>query len=199
MKWLTSLLLRMRRRTGFALIAISVAIVFEYHLGSGVVVDDSTGLPIEGVYVVARFTARAITPVNSSQVCFKVVSTRTDQAGSFMLWPISWNFNPLLWLRERQLLFYSKGYAVPEQGYLYPLRVSMGPQPGLDLARIESMHKVGRRLGCGSDAEQKEFVLPVYQAMVSEAEKIAESTGRPGFARGMRMYVYDLIGMPREK
>ena len=176
----------------------SVGVVFAYHLGSGIVVDETTGLPIEGVYVVARFTARAITPVNSSQVCFKVVSTKTDHAGRFMLWPLSWNFNPLLWLRERQLLFYFKGYAVPEQSYLYPLRVSMKPQPGFDLARIESMHTVGRRLGCGPDAQQKKFVLPVYQAMVIEAQEIADRTERPGLARGMKMYVYDLIGLPRK-
>ena len=186
MTWLTNRLLRMRRRTGITLIAIMVGIVFAYHLGSGVVVDEATGLPIEGVYVVARFSARAITPVNSSQVCFKVVSTRTDHAGRFMLWPLSWNFNPLLWLRERQLLFYSKGYAVPEQGYLYPLMVSMTPQPGVDLARIESIHAVGRRLGCGPDAQQKKFVLPVYQAMVNEAREIADRSGEAGFALGVQ-------------
>ena len=83
MKWLTSVLLRMRRRTGFALIAISVGIVFAYHLGSGVVVDEATGLPIEGVYVVARFSARAITPVNSSpRVRLVVVSIGTTNPGA---------------------------------------------------------------------------------------------------------------------
>ena len=193
MKRLTNALLRMRKRTGITLIAIMVGIVFAYHLGSGVVVDEATGLPIEGVYVVARFSARAITPVNSSQVCFKVVSTRTDQAGRFMLWPLSWNFNPLLWLRERQLLFYFKGYAVPEQGYLYPLMVSMTPQPGFDLPRIESIHRTASRLGCDSEALQRRFLLPVYQAMASEAEEIAQRTGEAALALGVRRYVDDLI------
>lgn len=199
MNWLTGALRRVQKKTPTVLIVVMVGIVFAYHLGSGVVIDEVTGMPIEGVYVVARWSARGITPVNSSDVCFKVISTRTDGAGRFMLWPVSWNFNPLYWFRERDVLFYYKGYVLSEQNILFPLLVSMKPEPGFDISRVESIHRVARRLGCGSHAQQKQFLLPVYQAMASEAKEIADRTGEPGFARSVQRYADRVTGRNSEQ
>ena len=199
MNWLTNALLRVQRKTGIALIVVLVGIVFAYHLGSGVVLDEVTGRPLEGAYVVARWSARGITPVRSSDVCFKVVSTKTDQAGRFMLWPISWNFNPLYWFRSRDVRFYFRGYVLSEPSILFPLLVSMKPEPALDITRIESILTVAWRLGCGPHAQQKQFLLPVYEAMASEAKEIADRTGEPGFARSVQRYVDRVTGRNSEQ
>ena len=54
MNWLTSVLWRVQKKMAAALIIVMVGVVFAYHLGSGVVVDEATGLPMGGVYEIGR-------------------------------------------------------------------------------------------------------------------------------------------------
>ena len=185
------------RKLGMSVIAVLVGIAIAYQIGSGVVIDELTGKPMSGVFVVAKWSARAINPVHSNDVCFKVVSTKTDVAGQFKLWPISWNFNPLHWFRKRELYFYMRGNVAGDQNVMFPLLVSMRRDDPEAAQRMHSIHELAKRLGCGPEKQQREFLLPVYRGMAEEAREIADRTGKPGFANSIQWYV-DNLTYPRQ-
>ena len=157
----------------FGLVAIAAA----YYFGMGVVIDETTGKPIEGVFVVGRWRARQITPIESSSVCFKVDSTQSDANGRFMLWPVSWNFDPRLWSRERQSMVYKKGYRLSETNPTGSSTVLMTPdESGID-QRVASISIAATDMVCGSRDELKRYILPVYRAMFDEVKDIAQRAG----------------------
>src|SRR5437899_742465 len=131
-----------RRRLWITAAAGLAGVVVAYFLGVGTVIDEMTGKPIEGVYVVARWTARQITQIESSDACFKVVSTKTDSSGRFMLWPISWNIDPRLWFRERELLFYKRQYRLSKTEASEFFTIFMRRDTSAAEDRHESMMKV---------------------------------------------------------
>src|SRR5437773_1517011 len=75
------------------------------------VIDESTGKPLAGVFVVTQWTADTFNPVQSSHTCFKVDATHTDDRGKFYLSSWSGNLSPMLSNRQRlPFLFYLSGF-----------------------------------------------------------------------------------------
>ena len=161
---------------GAGLVAIGAA----YYLGMGVVIDETTGKPIEGVFVVGRWRARQITPIESSSVCFKVDSTQSDANGRFMLWPVSWNFDPRLWSRERELLFYKRGYRVSDTAAGKESNVLMKPDDTSFETRLNYVSRMGMHSVCGTLVQRIRHLLPIYRAMIAEAIDISERSKESG-------------------
>ena len=162
---------------GIGLVAIAAA----YYLGMGLIIDETTGKPIEGVFVVGRWRARQITPIESSSVCFKVDSTQSDANGRFMLWPVSWNFDPRLWSRERELLFYKRGYRVSDTAAGKESNVLMKPDDTSLGDRLNYVSKIGMRTVCGNLTQRTQHLLPIYDVMLSESAAISGSDGNSDY------------------
>ena len=166
---------------GIGLIAIAAA----YYMGMGAVVDEATGKPLEGVFVVGRWRGQQITPIESSSVCFKIDSTRSDANGRFMLWPVSWNFDPRLWSRERQLMFYKRGYRLsnPTSADFSTVQMRIDDSPIDD--RFGFMSRMAMQAVCGTVGQQIKYVLPVYEAMTEEAKEVADASSRRSYLNGL--------------
>ena len=175
--------LNRRQRTlavfaGFGLVAIAAA----YYTGMGVVIDETTGKPVDGVFVVGRWRARQITPIESSSVCFKVDSTETDGNGRFMLWPVSWSFDPRLWSRERRLIFYKRGYRLSSTEPDRETIVTLKPDTAATEDRLNYVSKLGLQTVCGTLTERTQYLLPLYKAMIVETSEISGVTNNPDYA-----------------
>ena len=173
---------------GIGLIAIAAA----YYMGMGAVVDEATGKPLEGVFVVGRWRGQQITPIESSSVCFKIDSTRSDANGRFMLWPVSWNFDPRLWSRERQLMFYKRGYRLsnPASADFSTVQMRIDDSPIDD--RFGFMSRMAMQAVCGTVGQRIKYILPIYEAMADEATRVADSSGRGEFLNGL-MWLYETL------
>jgi hypothetical protein len=152
-----------------------------YFFGMGTVIDEATGKPIEGVYVIARWQGRAVNPIHSSDTCFKVASTRSDANGRFMLWPVSWNFDPRIWERRRDLLYYARSYRLADDKTAEERIVRMRADDSAMDERHQRIVEVAWQSSCGTDDEYKRYLVPVFKAMLAEADQFVRLTGNPGY------------------
>ena len=76
---------------------------------SGKVIDKSSGQPIEGAIVVARWKGDILSPVDSQTVCFHVESTLSDKEGKFHI-PFWVGMPKGIVNQERFVKVYKEGY-----------------------------------------------------------------------------------------
>ncbi len=139
------------------------------------VVDEDTGKPLEGVFVMVRWTASAANPVISQTVCYAFETLRTDKNGKFDA-QFSWNFNPFLRDRQRSVGLYLAGYERspndPHDGHVAVMRRFKGSSDDR-LKYLLDRRSIGR--DCVSPRENKEKLGPFYKAMYEEATQISTS------------------------
>jgi hypothetical protein len=162
----TSLTLRLALAIGIALSAESgCADTVE-------VIDAATKSPIADVYIVTRWEAAAFQGVQSQHRCFKVDVTRTDANGKFSSPAFSGNVDPLLHDRKRSLWFYKRGY---RSAYDTPTGMTIheiAPDSSSGLTRLRYLALARNKMNCGTAQQQKEVMLPLYEALYQEAREI---------------------------
>ena len=161
-----------------AIFPFAVFRAIQYVVDTGVVIDGSTGKPLEGVHVIARWESQIFQGANSTHGCFKVASDISNRWGEFNVSSLSWNFSPVLFDRERWQYFYREGYKL--EGTLEETqgkRIVMVPDPRTGYERINYVRDVGGGSGCGSEREQRSALQPVFRAAVDEIRKLASTPG----------------------
>lgn len=142
--------------------------------GSGRVIDEETGKPLAGVYVMAMWHASGFSPVVSKTVCYQFAISKSDEDGKYSLPTFSWNINPFLSDRQRYLEYYIAGY-----------EDSPNNKSDDDVQRLRpTIKNVEERIGsfihqryarCTSESVAREKLVPLYQAQLDEANRIAST------------------------
>ncbi|MEO8103073.1 MAG: carboxypeptidase-like regulatory domain-containing protein [Betaproteobacteria bacterium] len=153
--------------------------------GSGRVIDEETGKPLAGVYVIAMWHASGFSPVVSKTVCYHFAITKSDETGNYSLPTFSWNINPLLSDRQRYLEYYIAGY-----------EDSPNNKTGDEVRRLRrSTKNIEERIrnlahqryhNCTSETGRREKLLPLYQAQLDEATRLASSPIERGLMESVR-------------
>lgn len=167
------------RRLWAKRIVIALAMLVGVHAmslwaGSGQVIDEETGKPLAGVYVMAMWHASGFSPVVSKTVCYQFAISQTNDDGKYFLPTFSWNINPFLSDRQRYLEYYIAGYEdspnnKPDEVVRKLRRSTKNAEQ-----RIKSFLHPRYRM-CTSEKQRSEQLVPLYQAQLDEASQLAKS------------------------
>ena len=136
----------------------------------GTVVDKESGKPLEGVFVIAKWSGAAPNPVQASTICLHGEMTITDKQGRFTISSTSGNFNPLIGNRQRTVEIYKPGYQDSVETNVDELRFVIEPNRAAAADRFNEVFSTRAPAGCGMDEKQK---VPFLKAKVQELEPLA--------------------------
>jgi hypothetical protein len=181
-------------RRWFAMLAavglVSLMVVLHALADTGQVIDSSTGKPLAGVYVVARWDGLASAGITGRHRCFGISGTKTDAHGEYSLSSLSWNINPFLSDRQRTQFFYKEGYRVDgNTAETQGNRILMSPDPRTGNARIGYIGEIRALKGCGSESAQRKELTEVFRATLEETRRLATTKVE---LRGLNNAIYDL-------
>jgi hypothetical protein len=173
------------------LVVISLVIVAIHGLslwaGSGQVIDEN-GKPLAGVFVMAKWNASAVNPVDSRTVCYDFAITQTDSGGKYSLRAMSWNFWPFFFDRQRYREFYLAGYETLPTDTLEGAVITMRRYTESAEDRLKKfIHN--RYAGCMSERSKKNNLVPLYEAQYKEAMKIAKSNEEQKIAYSIKLNI----------
>ncbi len=141
----------------------------------GRVVDAATGKPIVNAIVVALWTGTISSwPADSHSTCFHVLTTTTDERGTY-------HFSP--WRKRSQIgpVFDQRPFVQAHKvGYSW-LRKSentiqyLEPFTGTRSERLKYLTRVSSGTGCGSQDESERNLLPIKRQIYNEAKAKAKS------------------------
>ena len=163
--------------------------------GSGRVIDEETGKPLAGVYVMAMWHASGFSPVVSKSVCYYFAISKSDEDGKYSLPTFSWNINPFLSDRQRYLEYYIAGYEDSPSNMPNVETRLMQRYKGTAEQRLR---KFTNRLGyerCVSQGGRKEKLGPLYKSIYEEGVKIATTQTEKELA-GILKFVWDSAVLP---
>lgn len=153
--------------------------------GSGRVIDEETGKPLAGVYVMAMWHASGFSPVVSKTVCYQFAISKSDEDGKYSLPTFSWNINPFLSDRQRYLEYYIAGYEISANNTTDDVVRRLRRSTKSVEDRMRSLaHQ--RYQNCTSERERREKLLPLYQAQLDEATRLASSPVERGLLEIVR-------------
>lgn len=146
---------------------------------NGVVIDKSTGKPVEGAIVVAQWQGAGFHLVDSRTVCFHVESATTDQDGRYNIAALP--AAPAGVMGESALVagVYKEGYRevsykdTQEPGFVRAPRgvVHLIPFTGGREERFKYIQRIN--LGCSGAGESNRNLLHAYKAVYEEMKRIA--------------------------
>lgn len=150
------------------------------------VIDEETGKPLEGVFVMVSWRSDGPDIIGFKSVCYAFETLKTDKNGMYTLPKYSWNFNPLLWERHRSVEFYLAGYERSPKDFHDSDVGLMRRFKGTAEERLKKLTSVGYRRSCVTEREVKEKLLPFYKAQFEEAESIAITPNEKNLAESLR-------------
>lgn len=167
---------------GLACVGLGVVLFLAIYGCRGQVVDEATGKPLEGVYVMAVWNG-AVPGIEPFSRCYDFEITRTDQNGRYRLPRFSWDFRPWIWERHRFQDHYLAGYQVaptvgPDQD-APKMRIAAGDVE----ARLRRMASSIFYMDCLSEADRKTKLAPLYRLQADEARKLAVTPSETEFVR----------------
>ncbi len=162
---------------------------------SGQVIDEEAGKPLEKVFVIARWTGHVnLGPIGKS-VCFDFAITQTDKDGRYSLPDYSWNFNPFLTSRERDVDFYLPGYEYsPNRNRSDEANMVLRRYSGDMNKRLEALHRETDDF-CVPEWQKKRKLGKYYEAVYQKAAQIAKSPEQIAIANFIRD-IKDTLGLP---
>lgn len=183
-------------KRGIVVIALFIGIQWlSFAAGAGQVIDEETGKPLEGVFAMASWTSSGPGIAVSSTVCYAFSVTKTDNQGRFSIPSMSWNFNPLLWGRNRAMEFYLAGYETSPNDKPDSDVRKMRRFKGTVEKRLKDLTSVLYREPCVPDGERKAKLAPLYRAQFEEARDIATNAGEEKLVESLRLrYVSAEVG-----
>lgn len=150
------------------------------------VMDEETGKPLEGVFVMVSWSSDGPGIVVSSTVCYAFETLQTDKNGMYKLPKFSWNFNPLLWERHRSVELYLAGYERSPNDFHDSDVAKMRRFKGTAQERLKKLSSIAYRESCMSDGQRKEKLAPLYKAQFEEARNIAIDHNEKEMAEALR-------------
>lgn len=151
------------------------------------VIDEDTGKPLEGVFVMVSWHSDGPSIAISRAVCYAFETLRTDKNGMYAMPKFSWNFNPLLWERHRSVEFYLPGYERSPNDFRDSDVGLMRRFKGTAEERLKKLRSVGYRQSCVSEREAKKYLAPLYKAQYEEAKSIAVTPEDKKIAESLRI------------
>ncbi len=189
-----------RRPSVGLLVAVLTLLVSQFgicaHASSGTVIDEESGRPLSGVFVIARWRSTS-GPffVQSSTVCYDLEITQTDEQGRYSLPDFSWNLNPLHLGRERDVEFYLPNYEdSPNRDRYDENNMTMRRYRGDVGKRLSTLRRVTGG-SCVPERQEKRKLGKVYEAVYQEAAQIAKSPEHIAIANFIRDQK-DTLGLP---
>ena len=155
------------------------------------VIDEETGKPLEGVFVMVSWRSHGPSVVINKTVCYAFETIRTDKNGQFEMPKFSWNFNPLHWDRNRSVELYLAGYERSPNDFHDSDVAKMRRFKGTVEDRLKKLISVGYRHSCVPEAQAKEKLAPLYKAQVEEAINIAVSTSDKKIVQSLRLLHFE--------
>jgi len=144
---------------------------------SGRVVDESSGKPIPGAYVVRYWNAFGMNVAGGRPSCIAFRVAQTDAAGRYFITPawagVSIRRDPLLQAMRNGIMVYAEGKSLSklEPGWPETILVKAAPTDGEQ--RLEELYRYFNLNGCGSDRELRRKVLGLYKTVANEAIRIS--------------------------
>ena len=151
------------------------------------VIDEDTGKPLEGVFVMVSWRSDGPSIAISRTVCYAFETLVTDKNGQYTMPKFSWNFNPLLWERRRSVEFYLAGYERSPNDFHDSDVGLMRRFKGTAEERLKKLISVSYREACVSEREARNHLAPVYKAQFEEAKSIAMTPAEKKIAESLRI------------
>ena len=163
--------------------------------GSGKVIDEETGLPLEGAFVVISWKSGGPGIVDGRTFCMGLDVAKTDKEGRYSLPSFSGNFNPFRWERYSAMEVYLAGYeSSPNNKPDADVR-KLRRFKGSVEARLNVLSGIGYRESCVPENERKAKLAPLYRAQYEEAMRIANSDAEKVHVRTLK-YALDSAELP---
>ncbi len=135
----------------------------------GVVAERATGKPIPGAVVVATWSGVVRTVAEPASQCYKAEVIVANDAGEFEVSSLSWNLNPFMLDRRRELSVIAPGYKESPTWPPTQLQVLMEPQVGSKAEQFKNLPEASATM-CFGD---KRILLPYLRALHSEMMSLA--------------------------
>jgi len=177
-----------------AVVVVFVAGWSRPHFGR--VVDERTGEPVAGAYVVRYWNAFGMTLHAGRASCIAFRVARTNDAGEYFVSPawvgISVRRDPLLQAMRNGIMVYADGMSLSrlEPGWKETLEIK--PNESDSLRRLDELGRFFVLNSCGSEFDLKANAMPLYRALYSEAVRIAPTSQRDETQRAFRMQIEGL-------
>lgn len=150
---------------------------------NGVVIDKSTGKPVEGAIVVAQWQGQGFHLVDARTVCFHVESATTDKEGRYAIAAVP--IAPAGVMNATALVagVYKEGYRevsykdTQEPGFVRAPRgvVHLVPFQGSTKERIEYIARLTSKASCGEAGASHNNLFPMTKAVFEESKRIAST------------------------
>lgn len=144
---------------------------------SGRVVDEASGKPVAGAYVVRYWNAFGMNLAGGRPSCIAFRVTQTDQAGRYFITPawagVAIRRDPLLQAMRSGLMVYVEGKSLSRLEPGWPETITVRAAPSNGEERIEELQRFFILNTCGSDEERKRKALNLYKALYAEAIQVA--------------------------
>lgn len=177
-----------RRLRQLLAVVIFVPVIARASINSpidGVVIDESTGKPIAGAFVIAQWVRYGSDGFGSRTSCPHVEVVQSDSQGRYRIPKTSvWGLG-----LTRMVFAYKAEYEWFVKGQEPEDRVmSMRPFKGTSQERLDKTLTM-TRLECGPPEHYRIVLLPLYRSMLEEAKKLKSSDEN---IRGLRSMRYSL-------
>lgn len=158
----------------------------------GQVIDEDTGKPLEGVFVMAIWNAYVPGIVGPYSRCYAFEITRTDQNGHYRLPQFSWDFSPMLWERHRYQDYYLAGYEEAPNNDTGAHVWKMRRFTGSVESRLKNMGALDNHISCLPEADWKVKLAPLYRVQAEEARKLAVTPREKELARAFEFVAVEV-------
>ena len=162
----------------------------------GRVVDERTGEPVAGAYVVRYWNAFGMTLHAGRASCIAFRVARTNDAGEYFISPawvgISVRRDPLLQAMRNGIMVYADGMSLSRLEPGWTETIEMKPIEGESLRRLDDLGRFFILNNCGRESELKSNAMPLYKALYSEAVRRAPAKHRDEIEGAFRMQIEGL-------
>ena len=138
----------------------------------GTVIDQTTGKPIGGAFVIAYWNGNTGWVVQPSTSCYYVEATTTNEKGRFDVSMFTGNLNPLRKDRTRNIHIYVPGYYATSKSDDEKLVFMMAPREGSKSEQFKDIVDMGNQ-GAGCSSGDKKSRLPFLRARQRELAALA--------------------------
>lgn len=134
----------------------------------GHVLDDETGAPLAGVFVIARYSGSV--PIHGSS-CYHAAGTTTSERGEYRL-PSRFDLFDLLLEKRLRLDFYKSGY---RQVFYKDGVAKLKKDTGSRVERLSELERIVRTSGCDGAGESQRSLYDHDKGVFEEAKALSET------------------------
>lgn len=140
----------------------------------GTIIDQTTGKPIAGAFVIAYWNGNVNSVVQTHTSCYHLEATRTDENGRFKVSMFSGNLNPIRQDRTRNEHIYVPGYEVTYKSDVEKLSFMMTPRVGSRSEQFKAIMGLGSQ-GAGCSSGDQKSRVPYLRALHKELAALAST------------------------